>query len=230
MSPDLAQVIARISARVAPEAPNRVIMLVEGVRVDIAPGADARRRWISEHRVLRELLLVGWDVRSRPDHLLINERWSAVNLAHRVQALRAGVQAMQEMSFAAEAVLAAAERHHRVRAGASTEEVLTAAGAEVTGWYQRWPVRLAELEEVDRQSDRPLIHLLLRRSQELEQHLLPLCARQTTVVQFAVATLNDLLPSVGRAAEARAQLLQSVAERFTGDPSSPSFPAPGGGR
>ncbi|MGP4104466.1 hypothetical protein [Nonomuraea sp. KM90] len=231
MSPDLAQVVARISARVAPESTHRVTMLVDGVRVDLAIGADARRRWISTHRVLRELLLVGWHVRARPDHLLVGG-WSAVNLAHRVQTLGAGVQAMRQVSFAVEAVLAAVERHHRARLEASTAEVLTGAGAEVTAWYQRWPVRLAELEEADREADRPLIHRLLRRSQELERHLLPLCARQTAVVHDAVAALGDLLLSAGRAADARAQLLQRVGERFAEGgcpPSSQSSSAPSRG-
>ncbi|WP_188196710.1 hypothetical protein [Nonomuraea sp. SYSU D8015] len=224
MSPDLAQVVARICARVAPEAIARVVVLSSGVRVDIATGPDERRRWISGHQVLRELRLVGWRVQPHPDQLLVG-RWSSVNLAHRVQTLTAGVQAMQEVIFTAEAVLAAVQRHYRAHHDAGPAEALAAAGAEVSAWYQRWPVRLAELEGFDREADRHVTQLLLARSQELERQVLPLCVLHRQVVDYSVAALGDLLPNWDGPVDVRARLLQRVGEHFAGFLPTPSGPA-----
>ncbi|WP_431921569.1 hypothetical protein [Nonomuraea jabiensis] len=224
MSPDLAQVVARICARVAPDALAPVQVLSGYARVGLATSSDRRQRWVTGYRVQRELMLVGWRVRARPDHLLVG-RWCSVNLAHRVQTLTAAVQAMQEVTFTVEAVLAALARHHSAHRDATTTEAITAAGAEVAAWYQRWPTRLTELEGLDREVNKPLTQQLLTRSQELERQILPLCTLHSRVVTHTTAALGDLLPRSGRSSETRTHLLQTIGEHFAGSLPIPSNPA-----
>ncbi|MEV1179201.1 hypothetical protein [Nonomuraea sp. NPDC049784] len=215
VSADLAQVVARICARIAPETTARVEMLAGGsVRVESDPALEARMRWAGEHRLLRELRLVGWQVvRDRRGHLQVGG-WSTINLAHRAQTLNVAAQAMGEVAPTLALLLVAVDDYHRVYRRAGVAEAAAAAGAVVVDWYQRWPRRLADLEGLDRQADGLIAYVLLQRCQELEQHVVALSQIHRRIAADAASCLGELMPRWGSGGEISAQLMQRARQRF----------------
>ncbi|MEU6720686.1 hypothetical protein ABZ897_55315 [Nonomuraea sp. NPDC046802] len=218
LSADLAQVVARICTRITPETPARVESLPGGgIRVETDPALEACRRWVGEHRLLRELRLVGWQVgRSGRGDLQIGG-WSTVHLAHRAQILSTAAQAMSEAAPTVAMLLLALRDFHRAHPSASVATAGAAAGAAVTAWYQRWPQRLADLEGLDRQADQLVAHVLLQRCEELEQQVLTLSQLHRRITDDAVTCLGDLMPRWGSGGEVSAlsaQLMQRAHQRF----------------
>ncbi|MFI7643567.1 hypothetical protein [Nonomuraea sp. NPDC049400] len=215
VSADLRQVVARICARIAPQTPARVDMLAGGgVRVETDPALEARHRWAGEHRMLRELRLVGWQVgRSRRGHLQVGG-WSTINLAHRVQVLTIAAQAMREVAPSLAMLLVCVDDYHRAYPHAGVAEAAAAAGAVVSSWYQRWPRRVADLEGLDRHADHLVAHVLLRRCEELEQQVLTLSELHRRIVDDAASCLGDLMSRWGSGGELSAQLMRRARRRF----------------
>jgi ribosomal protein L12E/L44/L45/RPP1/RPP2 len=171
----MAQVVRRICARVAPAVDVEINPLTYGgVRIEPAGELGDTQQWIADHQIMRELMLVGWAVEGDKARILVLG-WSAVQVQHRLRMLRISLEGLQSAAATAAAAAAATDRHHRAHPDADHEETRAAVVTHIARDHLRWPVRLTELDGLERTADLPSLNRLLQRSVELERSLRRAC-------------------------------------------------------
>ncbi|WP_433259787.1 hypothetical protein ACQPYK_49345 (plasmid) [Streptosporangium sp. CA-135522] len=189
MAAQLTQVVSRICERVVPTIPLEVTPLDTG-GVRIRTGMGDHPTWVANHTMLRELRLVGWEVTTDGDGLLVLG-WSAANLSHRIQALRISITGLGDCLRTVAAAVAATESYLAAFPAASSQEALTATLARIEVDHLHWPIRVRELADLERTSSNPLLDMLMRRNADLEQRVLQLCEQHLASAATAVKALCD---------------------------------------
>ncbi|MEU6721190.1 hypothetical protein ABZ897_57895 [Nonomuraea sp. NPDC046802] len=183
----MAATVARICRRLAaPARPQVTVLERGGVRVDLRGELDEPRRWVVGHQLLRELSLVGWHVTVDDTRLLVLG-WSAAQLAYRLRVLQLALTSLEHVGSTIDVAVAVADQQRHRCPDLPWEELSASVLDHVEREHLRWPIRLAEMDGLERTSPQAGLRHQLRTSIRLEEQVRAACSWHVHVAGLAIA-------------------------------------------
>lgn len=193
---EMVEAVRRICTRLACQEARVNPLQRGGVRVDLTDPQDAES-WMKRHQLVHELQLVGWGLDVDSSRLLVLG-WSAIWLERRIRVLLECMRRLQDTTATAALAVAVTDRIYHRHPYLNRDQLTTATVTYMRSEHLRWPVRLAELDGLERTDRGAALRRLLAASLRAEQQVHRLCEWHLQVSTEASRAMWEQVNTHGR--------------------------------